>query len=139
MRADEIVVEQYPDDPGPSWIYMAGPIGQADTDEARARIAIRAIYASMVEGLLTASGWLVINPYSSVLCAGNFNIPADIWYAAGAAKAANCDAILLLPGWEDSEGVTMHELPAAVMNGLQVFVWDEAAGLIPYQPQGGSA
>nr|WP_072513803.1 DUF4406 domain-containing protein [Ndongobacter massiliensis] len=39
----------------------------------------------------------------------------------GLARLSTCDAMLLLPGYEKSNGVCLHELPYARQNGIHIY------------------
>lgn len=48
----------------------------------------------------------------------------EFWYAATMALLKRCDAILMIPGWENSKG-SREEKQWAVDNGVPVFHWSD--------------
>jgi hypothetical protein len=126
----------HPDEDGPVPIvlYLAGPIsapGLPDDEVAWAELQVRAQYASEVEGILHRMGYVVINPFSSCLSRRNWDSAHPSWVNSGCWKLTLADGIVLLPGWQDSKGVT-QELQFAQAHGLSVDVWQPATeNLIP--------
>lgn len=119
-------------------IYLAGPItGDPETESFACRYA-RAVrttqLAAGVEGILLCTGWVVKNPFASVMCRENWKIPHDVWMQQACAQlwdihalltAGDIDegAICLLPGWEQSKG-SMQELDYAYRElDLDAYVW----------------
>jgi len=117
----------------PELIYLSGPFGLPKTKREREQLEARAAYAAHVEGLIVAEGYLVHNPYSSTCCDSNHDIPLGVWYAYGARWVQRCDAICMLPGWDESTGCAL-ELTLARAWGKGVYCWQDSVGMVEYPP-----
>lgn len=127
--ADELNLDDYLAEPPAAIIlYIAGPMsapGLPDDPAAWQTLQDRCRYASAVQGVLLLQGYVSINPYSTCLARENWMGQPELWYAADLEIIKLCDGIVLLPGWERSVGVTLHELPFARQHGLNVYTWNE--------------
>ena len=91
-------------------IYLSGAISGRTIDQARHAF-------QKAEDQLCAQGWEPVNPLKN-------GLPAEAsWTAHMAVDILNllgCDAIYLLPGWENSQGATL-EANIARMTGKRIF------------------
>jgi len=120
----------------PELIYIIGPIGMPKTKRDREQLEAQIAYAGHVEGQIVKAGYLVHSPYSSACCNSNFtDIPVGVWYAHGARWVQRCDAICMLPGWDESTGCAL-ELTLARAWGKGVYCWQDSVGMVAYPPPG---
>jgi len=93
-------------------LYLAGPMtGYPEFN-----------YPAFTEaaGALRAGGETVVSPHE--LHDNDFSRPFD-WYLRRDLKAlCDCDAVALLPGWEDSRGAKL-EVAVAEGLGLRTYLW----------------
>lgn len=109
--------------------YISGPMTHApDLGEA---VAI----AAKVNGRLVDMGFYVYNPYGSCLHASCWAVPHDKWLENDFYWIEMCDAIVMLPGWEDSDGCK-QECVHALELGLDIMVWDDAVGKVNMLAEG---
>lgn len=100
-------------------IYIAGPMtGVAKHNFPAFHAAAR---------LLEQDGWEVVNPAENF--GGRTDLPRTAYLRADVALLVHCDAIAMLPGWEDSDGAKLEYLLAHIM-GMPVI---EVATLHPIQ------
>lgn len=90
-------------------IYLAGPMTgwpghNFDT------------FRKAAERLKTA-GWIVVNPAENF--GGRTDLPRETYMRTDVATLARCDAIALLPGWQESRGAKVEYLLAREM-GLKI-------------------
>ena len=91
-------------------IYIAGPMtGRADHNYPA--------FAAAAERLRGA-GWDVVNPAENF--GGRTDLPRETYLRADVALLVCCDAVALLPGWEESLGAKMEYLLARAF-GMKVF------------------
>ena len=64
------------------------------------------------------TGWRVDNPAENF--GGRTDLPRAVYLRADLAMLARCDAIALLPGWQESRGATLEAVLAAEL-GLRFF------------------
>lgn len=83
-------------------IYLAGPMSKYKDDMPR--LYAKCVEASRIEGLLVSMGYNVFNPYSSCLHPDNWDVSHDQWIETDTFWMQHCQALILLPGWEDSRG-----------------------------------
>ena len=94
-------------------LYTAGPIrGDQDRNVERARdLAIE----------LRTAGWSVFCPHLN-----SVDIPGigglDAYLAEDFEVLARCDALVLLPNWQKSEG-SLREIEFASMRGIPILDW----------------
>jgi len=101
-------------------IYTAGPY--------RSKDGIRGV----VENIRAAESWMamiweagasVICPHkNTALLDGISGMKAEDWLDGDFVQVERCDAVFLLPGWEDSEG-TRQEIEVAKAAGVRIFDW----------------
>ncbi len=90
----------------PKRIYLAGPMtGLPDHN-------FPAFHAATKR--LAAAGWEVCNPAENF--GGRVDLPREQYLRADVALLVGCDAIALLPGWEDSRGAQLEYLIARELN-----------------------
>lgn len=75
------------------------------------------------------AGWDVVNPADNF--GGRTDLPREIYLRSDVALLAQCDAIALLPGWEESRGATLEAIIAAEI-GLSFF--DAFSGMQMEEP-----
>ncbi len=86
----------------PKRIYIAGPMtGYPDCNFA-------AFHAAAER--LARAGWKVFNPAENF--GGRKDLPREAYLRLDLAMLAQCDAIAMLPGWEDSRGAKLEYLVA---------------------------
>ena len=86
----------------PRRVYIAGPMsGYADHNYPAFHAAAQR---------LRDAGWDVANPAENF--DGRTNLPRETYLRADVALLVDCDAIALLPGWEESSGAKMEYLIA---------------------------
>lgn len=98
--------------------YIAGPMSKLTPDELGEKIK----ESGALTAYLVRNDWKVYNPYASCFHEDCWNIPPADWYSHDEFWLQFCHAIILLPGWEDSEGVA-RELAFASKLGLYVYEW----------------
>ena len=103
----------------PKRIYIAGPMtGLPDHN-------FPAFHAAAAR--LRKAGWDVVNPAENF--GGRTDLPRESYLRADVALLVGCDAVAMLPGWEDSRGAKLEYLLAREL-GLLVF---DAETLQPLQ------
>ena len=91
-------------------IYTAGPMtGHADHNYPAFHAAAERFQEA---------GWEVVNPAENF--GGRTDLPRESYLRADAALLVKCDAIALLPGWEESVGAKMEYLLARSL-GMTVY------------------
>ncbi|HSW45685.1 MAG TPA: DUF4406 domain-containing protein [Phycisphaerae bacterium] len=90
-------------------IYISGPMTGID------RHNFPAFHAAARR--MRAVGWRVVNPAENF--GGRTDLPREVYMRVDVALLALCDAIALLPGWQDSRGARAEYLLAREM-GLEV-------------------
>lgn len=97
----------------PKRIYVAGPMtGYPDCNFA-------AFHAAAER--LARAGWKVFNPAENL--GGRKDLPREVYLRLDLAMLAQCDAIAMLPGWEDSRGAKLeyfvaHELGCVAIDAV---------------------
>lgn len=93
----------------PRRIYIAGPMtGLPDLNFA-------AFHAAAEQ--FKRAGWTVANPADNF--GGRIDLPREQYLRADVAMLINCDAVAMLPGWEESQGAQLEYLLAREL-GLAV-------------------
>ncbi len=103
-------------------IYIAGAITGAD-------IQHQILLSGFVNAWLVNRGWAVFNPFGSCMNDACLVVPNEKWYAQDLEWLADCDALVLLPGWETSRG-SNRELAQALEDDLEVYTWQNT--LVPF-------
>mgnify|MGYP001059931479 CR=1 FL=1 len=100
--------------------YTAGPYRGAGEWEVWQNIQ----RASEVAHELWAMGYAVICPHRNTMMFGSATIPDDVWLVGDLELLRRSDVVVMLPGWERSEGAR-GELAEAERCGLAVYYWPE--------------
>jgi hypothetical protein len=103
-------------------VYIAGPYSGGDYLEIDTHIAMAR----------TAAAWLAEHGIGFIcphLNSAHFEavtpeVPNDYWYQLGVALLQRCDAILLLPGWEQSVG-SLLEVSTSRDAEIPVFYFED--------------
>lgn len=119
-------------------MIICGPISGVRHDVFR-----WALEASRLEALLIGAGYMVRNPYSSVLAGEAWEMDQEAWIATSMTWIAKCKddgRIILMPGWEMSEGVS-REVAFAVSLDMPIMEYtDDDSELALFDAQiGGDA
>ena len=94
-------------------LYLAGPISKNVNASQEVNVAGGQAWALRFRG----NGWSVVSPhYNSVEIPG---WTLDDYLAEDFEIIARCDALVLLPGWQDSRGAR-REVEFASSRGIQV-------------------
>lgn len=97
----------------PKRIYIAGPMsGYPDCNFAAFHTAAER---------LAQAGWKVFNPAENF--GGRKDLPREVYLRLDLSMLAQCDAIAMLPGWEDSRGAKLeylvaHELGCTIIDAV---------------------
>lgn len=109
-------------------IYLSGPMAGHEADEITERFKAweRALRLSL------GDEWAVVNP--SALFPGTYTDAFDYEELLNIDKAilGTCDAIFMLPGWEDSNGANV-ELERAEEIGIPIHGWAGEEGPEEYR------
>jgi hypothetical protein len=97
-------------------IYIAGPM------TGLPELNFPAFHAAAER--FAEAGWQVSNP--ALNFGGRTDLPREVYLRADVAMLAGCDAIALLPGWQQSRGATLEAVLAAEL-GLRFFDADTGA------------
>lgn len=100
-------------------IYTAGPYRAPTEWGVTENIRTAERYA--IE--LWKQGWVVICPHKNTACFGGC-LPDDTWLMGDLEILKRCDAIFMLPGWENSEGARVEHTVAHDL-GLKTFYHHE--------------
>jgi hypothetical protein len=103
--------------------YVAGPIteGHGRTVADNVRVAVGAHLA------LVRAGVASVCPHLNALAPGAFDVPYEAWLDSDLETIRRCDAVLLLPNWEQSKGATAERHFAML---LEKRLYYDAADLI---------
>jgi hypothetical protein len=109
-----------PDAAKPMRVYIAGPMtGIADDNKPAFNRAA---------AVLRAAGFHVENPAENA--PPNDNPTWDDWMAIAIPQLKSCDAVVFLPGWEQSTGA-LEEYAIAVMAKMRICDLENALHLMP--------
>lgn len=98
--------------------YIAGPY------RAKTRIGIikNIMAARKVAQELWKAGYAVICPHSNSALFSS--VPEESFIDGDIEILKRCDAVVLVPEWEESTG-TLSEIEVAIANGIPVYVWED--------------
>lgn len=103
-------------------LYVAGPFSDPDPIHGVERNILIASEAALAAW---RQGWVVICPHKNTAGFQHArDIPNHVWYEGDLEILKRCDAILLLPGWQNSVGAKT-EAELAQELGLQILKWEE--------------
>ena len=109
-------------------LYVSGPFSAADPLHGIERNILAASEAA-IEGW--RQGWAVICPHKNTSGYQHAaDIPYETWIEGDLEILRRCDAICMLPGWEQSNGARI-ELALAYDLGLGVLVYDSFGQIRP--------
>lgn len=97
-------------------IYVAGPYNAAGRAEVLDNIMRARDYARK----LWAMGWVVLCPHANSGLMDGEAIPDSAFVEGSLELMLRCDAVLMIPGWENSKGARA-ELEAAIYQGMDVY------------------
>lgn len=117
------------------FVYIAGPYTSLTRNRGLGADAYHDIERNIAKAR-EAAAWLAnhgIGFFCPHLNSDHFevitpDVPADYWYEMDLQFLKACDAILLLPGWEDSKG-SCAERDLAVERGMRLFYFNRAMQL----------
>ena len=112
-------------------IYVAGPYSADSicTGLTNMKHGIRKATELMLRGYAPFCPWL--DYHFTLMTRENETITLEQYYAYSIAFLEVCDAVLLLPGWENSKG-TVAEVELAKKIGIPVFLPEEECLLDDY-------
>ena len=109
-------------------LYVSGPFTSPDKLHGIERNILAASEAAL-EGW--RQGWAVICPHKNTSGYQHAeDIPYETWIEGDLEILRRCDAICMLPGWEQSNGARI-ELALAYDLGLEVLVYDSFGQIRP--------
>lgn len=93
-------------------VYIAGPITAKDgfTQEDNIAAACEAFLR------LSRAGVVAFCPHLTALAPGAFDVPYDHWLKADLTILERCDAVLMLPRWETSNGARVEHAMAVELD-----------------------
>lgn len=97
-------------------VYLAGPITPKGTRTVEKNVQ----QACTTLEYLTRRRVSAICPQLTALMPGAFDVPYEDWMAVDFVLLETCAAVLVLPGWETSDG-TKREIEHATARGIPVF------------------
>lgn len=104
-------------------IYIAGAITGAD-------LIKQCRLASFISAWVVNRGWAYYNPFGSCFHEACHIVESEDWYRQDLEWMADCEAIVLMPGWETSKGANI-ELKFAFDNEFEIYEWKN--GLVEYK------
>ncbi len=102
-------------------VYTAGPI---TTDHANYRWQFHMV-AREYAFQIWQHGHVALCPHMNTMFMDDPSIESGVFYEGDLEMIRRCcDAMLMLPGWEDSKG-SVRERTVALGEGIQVFYYDD--------------
>lgn len=101
-------------------IYLAGPYR---SHYGLVGIILNIVKAWVVSKKLWGLGYVVLCPHTNSALMGG-KIPESVFLSGDEILMKKCDAVVLLPGWQRSEG-TLGEIAIAIQNKIPVFLWQD--------------
>lgn len=101
-------------------IYVSGPITHPDIWGRKKNID----YAMDVAREYWKQGYAVICPHSNTYLMDGHDVSWETFLAGDFELIRRSDAVVMLPGWEDSKGARA-ELDFARELGKEIFFWEE--------------
>jgi hypothetical protein len=90
-------------------LYLAGPFGAPEGDPDPLHTVNENITAASRIALEAArAGWMPVCPHKNSAGFEHTEIPAAFWYEGDIALMLRCDAVLMIPGWEQSRGACLE-------------------------------
>ncbi|MDD5048077.1 MAG: DUF4406 domain-containing protein [Methanoregulaceae archaeon] len=109
-------------------LYLSGPLSHPDPHHG---IELNILRASEIALKCWDRGWAVICPHKN--CAGfqhYDHIPWRAWIEGDIEIMLRCDAVLMLPGWQDSDGAREEHF-VAIKERIPVFYCEDEQSEIP--------
>jgi len=103
-------------------VYLAGPY--------RSNRGEHGVFANILKAREAAIelwrlGYAVLCPHlNTFLMGGALNETEDIWLEGDLEMLQRCDVLVVLPGWEQSQG-SQAEIEQARKAGLEIYYWPE--------------
>jgi hypothetical protein len=110
-------------------IYTAGPY-RAASEEDKARNVERAKWWAEA---LWRLGLTVICPHVNTYDM-DMAIPPEEFVRRDLYLVGRCDAVFMLPGWEQSEGAGL-ERKFAMEHGIPIFYWTDTAAIVRFRDE----
>lgn len=103
-------------------LYLAGPFSDDDPIHGVAR---NVLAASEIALEAARKGWMPVCPHKNTQDFQHAaDIPPEFWYEGDLDLMRRCDAVLMLPGYERSQGA-LRELEVATAEGMGVYYYAE--------------
>jgi len=83
-----------------------------------------------IGGIAWESGWAPISSHKNSCGYGNLNLDYNEWMVRMGSQILRCDAVLLLPGWEKSNGC-LAEYEFAKMNNMPTHEFEKVGIPVP--------
>lgn len=107
----------------PPVLYIAGPF--TDDDEIHG-ISLNILNASKIALDCWKKGWAVICPHKNTAGFEHVSdVDPGVWYHGDLAFLVRCDAILLIPGWEESSGARTEQA-FAIKHNIPMFDYTDS-------------
>lgn len=104
-------------------VYIAGPLNGDVEENVKKAVEVSDMLARLRVGYFC--------PHFYGVEHFALGIPEEYWIEYGLEMLRRSDAVLLLPGWEDSKG-TLAEVEEAVRKGIPVFGTEDIVRLMDY-------
>jgi hypothetical protein len=86
-------------------LYISGPFGHADPIHG---IEANILRASEIALEAWRKGWAAICPHKNTAGFQHTDIPWETWMEGDIEMVKKCDAVLMIPGWEQSRGACLE-------------------------------